>query len=188
MTKPVMEVLLPALACLLTGNTSDTAALWIFRLMGAAALAGTVVVVRQAFRSMAAGAVAAGLLTALVLSDTKILDYTINGMETPFLLLFLAWTWWALVTVPRRQWLHLGLAWAGLMWTRPDAFVFIGGLTLGTLVFRPTESSWRERLGWLRGYATAGLVTIVLYLPWLLWAWTYYGTPVPHTITIVTEK
>jgi hypothetical protein len=22
-----------------------------------------------------------------------------------------------------------------------------------------------------------------LYLPWFLWAWSYYGTPVPHTIT-----
>jgi len=178
-----LGVLLPAAASLLTGNTSDTAALWIFRLMGAAALAETVLLVRQAFRRLAAGTVAAGLVTALVLSDVKIVDYTINGMETPFLLLFLTWTWWALVTVPPRQWLHLGLAWAGLMWTRPDAFVYIGSLTLGTLVFRPTESSWRERLGWLRGYAAAGLATIVLYLPWLLWAWSYYGTPIPHTIT-----
>jgi hypothetical protein len=68
------------------------------------------------------------------------------------------------------------------MWTRPDAFVYIGALVLGVLVFRPTVSSWRERPGWLRGFSGAGLLTAGLYLPWLVWAWNYYGTPVPHTI------
>ena len=28
----------------------------------------------------------------------------------------------------------------------------------------------------------AGALAVALYLPWLLWAWWYYGTPVPHTI------
>jgi hypothetical protein len=70
-----------------------------------------------------------------------------------------------------------------LMWTRPDAFVYIGSLALGVLIFRPAVGSWRERLGWLRVFLGAGILTTVLYLPWLIWAWRYYGTPVPHTIT-----
>lgn len=178
-----LGVLLPAAASLLTGNKSDTAALWIFRLMGAAALAGTVVILQRIGRQLTAAGIVGGLLAAVILSDAKILDFTINGMETPFLLLFLAWMLWAFFTMPERQWLHLGLAWAGLQWTRPDAFVYIGALAAGVLLFRPTVQSWRERLGWLRGFMGAGLCTIVLYLPWLAWAWIYYGTPVPHTIT-----
>jgi hypothetical protein len=96
-----LGVLLPAAASLLTGNSSDLAALWIFRAFGAAALAGTMIILQFAFRQIAEAKVAAaGLLAALVLSDAKILDFPINGMETPFLLLFLAWSWWALVTMP----------------------------------------------------------------------------------------
>ena len=177
-----LGVLLPALASLLTGNTSDAAALWIFRLMGAAALAGVVLILRQTLRRLALGGIVIGLMAAAVLSDAKILDFTINGMETPFLLLLLAWVLWALFTQPQRQWLHLGLAWAGLQWVRPDAFVYIGALAVGVLLFRPTVSSWRERFCWLREFTRAGFLAFAGYAPWLIWAWTYYGTPVPHTI------
>jgi hypothetical protein len=34
----------------------------------------------------------------------------------------------------------------------------------------------------LKTFAIAGLITTVLYLPWFLWAWHYFGSPVPHTI------
>lgn len=34
----------------------------------------------------------------------------------------------------------------------------------------------------MRLYARAAGIGILLYLPWILWAWWYYGTPVPHTI------
>ena len=178
-----LGVLLPALASLLTGNNSDTAALWIFRLMGASALAGTVLLLQRTLRQLALAGMAVGLMAAVVLTDAKTVDFTINGMETPFLLLFFAWTLWAFFTTPQRQWLHLGLAWAGLQWTRPDACVYISALTAGVLLFRPTVSSWRERLGWLRRFLGAGLLTSALYLPWMVWAWSYYGSPVPHTIT-----
>lgn len=177
-----LGVLLPALASLLTGNRSDTVALWIFRLMGAAALAGAVLILQQTFRRLALGGVVVGILTATVLTDAKILDFTINGMETPFLILLFAWVLWALFTQPRRQWLHLGLAWAALQWVRPDAFIYSGALVVGVLLFRPTISTWRERLGWLREVVGAGILALAAYAPWLIWAWAYYGTPVPHTI------
>jgi len=180
-----LGVLLPALASLLAGNASDDAALWIFRFMAAAALAGAVVITaRTAARVTPAGGFAALLPVLLVVTDAKTVDYTINGMETPFLLLFLAWTWWALVTSPPRAWRHLGLAWAGLMWTRPDAFVYIGTLAVGAQLFRPSESGpWWRRLLPPGDFVRAGALTTVLYLPWLVWAWRYYGTPVPNTIT-----
>lgn len=179
-----LGVLLPAAASLLTGNRSDTVALWIFRGFGAAALAGAIWFLRRACLQFPTGKAAALLATVLVLGDVKIVDNTINGMETPFLLFFLGWTWWALVAEPERRWLHLGLAWAGLMWTRPDAFVYIGALALGAVLFRPTDSAWwADRLRLICEYAGAGLVAGLLYLPWLVWAAHYYGTPLPHTIT-----
>ncbi len=178
-----LGVLLPAFASLLTGNSSDVAALWIFRVMAAAALAGAVSLVVAAVRQGAwAGGRAAGLVAALLLTDAKIIDFTINGMETPFLLLFMAWTIWALFTAPAREWMHHGLAWAGLMWTRPDAFVYIGALAVAALVFRPVTGPWGKRWATLGLFFRAGLLTSVLYAPWLLWAWQYYGTPLPHTI------
>ncbi len=179
-----LGVLLPAAASLLTGNRSDPAALWIFRLMGAAALAGAVLVVRASLRNAGTAGPLAGIIAAgFVVSDAKTLDYTINGMETPFLLLFLSWAGWALLAQPPRAWVHLGLAWAGLMWTRPDAFVYIGGLAIGTLLFRPRAGKWWQCGHTIGDFLRAGALTTLLYLPWLVWAWRYYGTPVPNTIT-----
>ena len=40
----------------------------------------------------------------------------------------------------------------------------------------------QTRLGLLKTLFWAGAITAVMYLPWLLWAWHYYGSPVPHTI------
>ncbi|MDI1334711.1 MAG: hypothetical protein PSU94_00880 [Lacunisphaera sp.] len=179
-----LGVLLPAGASWLTGNRSDTAALWIFRVLAAAALGGAVVLARAGLRPAgAAGPLAGALAAGLLLTDAKILDYTINGMETPFLLLFIAWTCWALFTEPPRAWMHLGLAWAGLMWTRPDGFIYVGALAAGALIFRPGPGRWWQRGAELAAFLRAGALTTGLYLPWLLWAWRYYGTPVPHTIT-----
>lgn len=176
-----LGVLLPALASGLTGNSSDVAALWIFRLMAAAALAGAVVLLTEVFKGGGAGGRwVAWLPVALVLTDAKTVDYTINGMETPFLLLFMAWTMRLLFASGPLAWGKLGLAWAGLMWTRPDAFVYIGALAGGAWLIRPAGAS-RGRVA--VDFLKAGGVTTAIYLPWLLWAWSYYGTPVPHTIT-----
>ena len=98
-------------------------------------------------------------------------------------LLFLAYAFWAHLTKPSRQWLHLGIAWAGLMWTRPDGFIYIGLIGAGFFLFNdPAHSGcdWRQLLA---SYVKAGLVTTALYLPWLLFTWAYYGTPIPNPVT-----
>lgn len=178
-----LGVLLPAAASLATANRSDDVALWIFRVLASAALAGAVAFTAAiASRGPGGGRGTALFAAAFVALDAKILDYTINGMETPFLLLFTAWGIWAFATQPGRTWVHLGLAWAGMMWTRPDAFIYIGALGIGALLFQPRDGSGPARVGRLRLMVAAGLLTTVVYLPWLLWAWRYYGSPLPHTI------
>jgi hypothetical protein len=178
-----LGVLLPAVSYLLTFNSSDTGALWIFRLMSCAALGGAAILLGAIAREKNYGKLAALLIIGWLALDAKTIDFTINGMETGFLLLFLAYALWAHLLPGKRQWLHLGAAWAGLMWTRPDSFVYIGVLAAGFWLFNEPERTGLTRGKMAALFVRAGLVTTALYLPWLLFAWGYYGTPVPHTIT-----
>jgi len=178
-----LGVLLPALASLLTGNSSDPAALWIFRLMCAAALGGAAALLVQIARRQDYGKVAAFFLVAWLALDAKIVDFTINGMETGFMILFLVYALWAHVSPGPRQWRHLGAAWAGLMWTRPDSFIYIGLVAAGFWFFNDARQSGTTRTKMLGLFIKAGLLTTALYLPWLVFAHLYYGTAVPHTIT-----
>lgn len=177
-----LGVLLPAAACFVTGTKSDAGAIWVFRVWSAAAFAGAAMLVFGVARRQRYGA-AALLLAALVVLDAKSIDFTTNGMETGFLLLFIAYMWWAMFTAGPRPWLHLGLAWGALMWTRPDSFLYIGLLAAGAFLFNDPARTGRTRGEWIKFFLQAGVVCTAIYLPWLLWAWWYYGTPVPHTIT-----
>jgi hypothetical protein len=178
-----LGVLLPALASVLVLNSSDAAALWLFRLMSCAALGGTAALLLQTARRQDYARLAVVLLVGGLALDAKTLDFSINGMETAFLLLFLAYAFWAHLAPGPRQWRHLGCAWAGLMWTRPDGFIYIGLVAAGFWLFNEEPRSGHDRRGLLGLYLRAGLLTTVLYLPWFLFAWGYYGTPVPHTVT-----
>ncbi len=178
-----LGVRLPARASVLTGNHSDDAALWVFRCMSLAAYAGAGFLLWRLCRALHGSRWAAWLLLVLYALDTKIVDFSTNGMETGILMLFLAWTLSALLLAPPRQAWQLGLAWAGLMWTRPDSCVYIAVLSLGALLFGSSGAAAGARINMLRTLLTAGVIAAVLYLPWLVWAWSYYGTPVPHTIT-----
>lgn len=177
-----LGVLLPALASFVSGNQSDAAALWIFRGMCIAALGGAAALLVALGRRLNYPTIALGLVAAWLVTDAKVLDFTINGMETAFMLLFLAYALWAHLTPGPRQWLHLGGAWAGLMWTRPDSFLYIGVLAGGFLLFNRPALTGGTRGGLLRLYLKAAVLTTLLYGPWFAWAWWYYGSPVPHTI------
>jgi hypothetical protein len=177
-----LGVLLPALASLLTGNTSDTAALWIFRAMSITAFAGGSALLVGLARRLAYPTAAVVFLAALLLLDAKTIDFAINGMETGFMVLFLGYALWAHLTPGPRQWTHLGAAWAGLMWTRPDSFIYISLVAAGIWICNNPTRTGGNRRELLGLFLRAGLLTVALYGPWLLWAKWYYGTPIPHTI------
>ena len=177
-----LGVLLPAFASVVTGVSSDGAALWIFRLMCIAAYGGAASLLFAALQRLGSGKLAAWFTVGLLVLESKSLDFTINGMETGFLLLFLAYTFWAMVAKPQRAPLHLGGAWAGLMWTRPDGFIYIALLGGGFLLFDLFTAERAQRFAVFKLLLQAGLVCTVLYAPWFLWAWGYYGSPIPHTV------
>lgn len=182
-TSPI-GVLVPALGSLLAGKEADIAALWIFRVVAIACFGGAAALFFLTATRIGLHPLASACLAAWLLTDNKSLDFSINGMETPFLQLFLAYALWSLFTERGgRRWLHLGLAWAGLMWTRPDSFIYIGMMGLGVLLFNDRARSGLSRKDWLLVMLKAAGVCTVVYLPWFIGTWIYYGTPVPHTIT-----
>ena len=177
-----LGVLLPALASALTGGSSDQAALWLFRLMGAGALAGAATLLFHGALRLGSGRSAAWLTVGFLALEAKAVDFSTNGMETGFLLFFIAYTFWALVPREKDRSRHLGVAWAGIMWTRPDGFIYIGLLAAGYWLFNLFAQDRQDRWAATLLLLKAGLVCTLLYLPWFVWAWTYYGSPVPHTI------
>ena len=177
-----LGVLLPAALSWLTGNQSDQLVLWLFRLISLTALAGGIVLLFLMMQFLQLRRVSCWLTVALIGLDAKIVDFSINGMETGLLIFFLALTIHGLIVAGPRQMLRIGVGWAGLMWTRPDSCVYIAILGAGTLLFLSDRKSGRSPVAWRKLLFGAGLICAALYVGWFLWAWWYYGSPIPHTI------
>lgn len=164
-----LGVLLPAGFAKLLGTEDPILVMNAFRVFSCLVLAGAWVVAAR----RVAGALALGVTAAFWILDAKLAAFSTNGMETALLVFFVMMSWRALAD---GQMTLAGLALAGAMWTRPDGFVFVGAVATGAWLFRGGPPvTWT---GWLR----MGLVAGVLYAPWFVWAWCYYGTPVPNTI------
>jgi hypothetical protein len=172
-----LGTLLPALCYVVTGGGSYEPALWLFRALSALAFAGAGVLFLMALRLGGSGPSAQLAFAALYLLNAPAVDFTINGMETGFMLLFVGWGIYLLAADDPRRWLALGVCAAGLMWTRPDGCVYIAAFAVAGLLF--AAGPRRPRL---LALVKAAAVCTVLYAPWFLWAWTYYGSPVPNTI------
>lgn len=180
-TSPI-NVLAPALFAFLTGNRSDVLVLWLYRVLCAAALGGGAALLLRAGERLGLSVATRSLMVVLLCLEVKIVAFTINGQEAGFMVLFIAAVIDALAERGPKAATRLGLAVAGLMWTRPDGFIYATALAAGVWVFPPASTLFRGRDG-LRRLAKAALVALALYAPWLLWSWSYYGSPVPHTIT-----
>ncbi len=164
-----LGVLVPAGISWLLHSDDPLVVLAVFRALACAALAAAWGL--TAGRLL--GATAAAIAGALWVLDVKLAAYSTNGMETAFLVLFVLLAWKALLD-GRLDW--AGVALGGAMWTRPDGFVFVGAAVVGSWIFPgPTRPPFRS---WLRMGVIAGLI----YAPWFIWAWIYYGSPVPNTI------
>jgi hypothetical protein len=81
---------------------------------------------------------AALLLIGLFVVDSKTVAFTVNGMETGLMVMFVAGTLYVYAAAPPSRFaLLLGLMWAGLQWTRPDGVIYAAALSLGVLLFGP---------------------------------------------------
>ena len=177
-----LGTLLPALCCWITGGDSDLAALWLFRLFSCGALALAVLRLWRIAELTQLGEAGRWLLAGLLLLDAKIAAFATNGMESAFMVLFATITIEALVGPPGKRWWWLAMGFAGLMWTRPDGFVPFGAMVAGCFVFLPFNATDETRRVWLGRLIGGVVLGALLYAPWVLWAWHYYGSPIPHTI------
>ncbi|WP_414660654.1 hypothetical protein [Horticoccus sp. 23ND18S-11] len=179
-----LGVLLPALTLWVTGGRSDAAALIGFQALSIVAWAGSIAAVwvlcRRRWELSAGTSVVA---VVLLLTDAKAVDFSVNGMETGFMLLFLALFLLALQTRDTaRGWIHLGLAAAGLQWTRPDACVVGVAVAAGFGLFSPQSLPGGDRRTGLVFLVKAAALAAILYLPWIVFAAAYYGSPIPNTV------
>jgi hypothetical protein len=177
-----LNVLVLAILNVITGNTSDVLVLWLFRIITCCALGGAAVLLLRIALESSLESLPTIVLLGMFGFNAKIIDYSINGQETAFMMLFLALTLYGILAPSRSPTLILGVAWAGLMWTRPDSIMYIGGLAFGSLLFNKNIPIAKSRIELLKIFLWAGAVTTVLYLPWFIWAWYYYGSPIPHTV------
>ena len=173
-----LGTLLPVLFALGGGDNVATHALWWFRVVSALALGGAVWLATQAMLKASLAPLAVGAAAAALVLDPKIVDFSINGMESAWLVFFVIVTWRAFTDGAKL--LPCALGFAGLQWTRPDGCVFFGAIATAWLFCgAPPGMAGPARLrAIVRGIALGAL----FYLPWVLFAWAYYGSPLPHTI------
>lgn len=174
-----LGALLPALFAIGDGDDVAVRALWLFRLVSAVAF-GTAIWLGG--RSMIRAGVTAPAFGAAALAwilDPKTVDFSINGMESALMVLFVVLTWCAFTEGARILPCALGLA--GLQWTRPDGCVFFAAIAVSwfflgaqTGEMPPGTRLWR--------IARAVFAGTLFFLPWVVFAWSYYGSPVPHTV------
>jgi hypothetical protein len=173
-----ISMLLLTLCYLLTGQSSYHATFWLYRLFTIPAYAaGGVLLLKAVDAKPPRMRLAPWFLAILYLFDVKNVAFSANGMETAFMLLFVAWAVYLMSRAAPNQWLVRGLCWGGLMWTRPDGFIYIGAFALAEWIFL---SDYRRAT--FQSLVKSAGVALAVYGPWLIFAWLYYGNPIPHTI------
>ena len=108
------------------------------------------------------------LALGLLIISSKFWWMDSGGMETPLVILFMAASWysWAI-----RKPILTGLFCGLLLWVRVDLFLWPAILLLFDL-----RSNFKLAVG-------TALISGLVYLPWLIFAWLYFGSPIPFTIT-----
>jgi hypothetical protein len=106
------------------------------------------------------------VLFVLIWSD-KLLAHLLEGMEAPLALCCMLASLYFMV---ERRPVAAGLTAGFMLWLRIDAVFWIAVLALAGLLM------WRRRA------VVFASVTALTYLPWVVFAWLYFGTLIPETV------
>ena len=107
------------------------------------------------------------VLTAL-LSSMKLLHLSMQGMEMPLVTFLMSASWYACT---KGNWKWTGFLCGLLLWTRID------------LLFWPAALIIVLGLHSRKNAATVAAFTALTYLPWVMFANEYFGSPIPYTVT-----
>jgi len=171
------NTMIPALFDWLYQGRSIYPALWGYRLVSIGVFASACLLLARTWRAL--GVKESWILGGVVLVslDVKMVAFSTNGQEVAFMLFFIAFAFRIISQGLAGSAWKIGLCGAGFMYTRPDGCLY-AGVIFGLAVLLSRES----RLKALKSVISGGLLTVLLYLPWLLFVWCYYGSPVPNTI------
>jgi len=138
------------------------------RLIGLTSAVGTLTLLLMTLRRMGTTQPQQLLVLALIGTSSKFWIKDTGGMETPLVIFLLSASWYAYV--------YRKLSWTGilsglLLWTRVDLILWPVVLCV-TEVYSHGKSALK--IAW---------PTLLVYLPWVIFASLYFGSPIPHTIT-----
>jgi hypothetical protein len=175
-----LNVIIPTIITYLSGANDFSVPLFFYSIISLSFLtAGGLLLVRFLSQlEINSTSKVAWLFPIILVLNPKVTAYAMNGQEAGFWVLFLTITFVSLHRGLHHAWLMAGLGWAGLMWTRPDSPIHISLVAL-TAILIPLSSRKSEIIGIIK----AAFVCTLLYLPWFVWAWVYFGSPIPHTVT-----
>ncbi len=172
----VINTLLPALYYWVSGSSLDVT-LWLYRISSILALLfGYWFFIKELAKDQERTLMVL-FFSFLIAFPVKTVMFTTNGQEAGFMMLFLLPAMVLAFNGIQHNWKWLGICWAGLFYTRPDAVVYVVFMVISALFF----GKYRNKAE-LQGIVKAGIVLTLLYLPWFIGVWVYYGSPVPHTV------
>ncbi len=179
-TSPI-GTLIPALIKYLLLDYSDDATMWAYRIICSIVLALCSFPLFRIIEFFKLNRLFYFLGILLLSLSFIIIDNTINGMESAFMVFFECYLIYLLITKPQNYPTKLGIIFAFIMFSRPDGFIYAGAILLGFSIFSTLPSTQITKQN-LTNLLYSIFIASIIFTPWFLWTWYYYGTPVPHTI------
>ncbi len=176
-----LGALIPAFIKFIFLNYSDELTIWLYRIFCSAVLSIVPFFIIKLFNHLQVDSKIILFSLLMFVFNFLIIDNTINGMESSLMVFFVSYLLFILITIPDKTVFHLTLCFAGLMYTRPDGFIYGGALILSFLIFNKSIAGF-SRLEFVKMLIKPILISIIIFSPWFFWTWFYYGTPIPHTI------
>jgi len=174
-----INVLVPAFFAAFIPSNPDEAAIWGYRGVNTLAIILCGILIFQLGKKLELLPLANYFLLFLFAFNSLIIDNSINGMEAPYMMLFFLCLLYGLYVEEKNKIPWYVAAFTGLMYTRPDGFVYASFIFWGYYIFHFKELNAST----IKTLSIALSISILLYLPWLLFTWNYYGSPIPNTIT-----
>ncbi len=168
------NTIIPAVFDWIIGVESIYPVLWLYRIVSILTLVAALRILVKALT--AESPLLSILMVVWIAFEIKVVAFTTNGQEVAFMIFFIACAIYLISKDKLCDWFKVGAVGAGFMYTRPDGFIYALVLFGGAFLFSK-DKSWQL---WFY-LVKAGLVTFMLYSPWFIAMWVYYGSPVPHT-------
>ncbi len=173
-TTPLYTLLMSGISALTGGQDYPWYALTVNALADACTAALLLLIVKRLTGNLWMGALVGALWAISPVSVT----FAVGGMETSLNILWLIVTFYCFL-IKRPVWMGVFIGLAFL--TRIDTLIFTGLLLLyqlGETWLSTAGKPLSERIPW-----RVWLAALLVVLPWVLFAWAYFGSPVPNSIS-----